>query len=207
MRLRCHSLATCWIGRVKLRGQYHSPSAWSRFWRTRPALAILTSPKPITILPLLYAEDKHYSTAREYLQRAIAIWERVLPPDHLCWLDVWNASITIAVGERKFTEAISYIPRLLDLASSRLGPQNPDMVALLSNAGVAYTGAAKYEDAAAKFAQAINIADKQPVSIGEPYARMLTYYAQVLRKLHRKEDARAIEARAKEISKSLSAKR
>jgi hypothetical protein len=81
------------------------------------------------------------------------------------------------------------------------------MVALLSNSAVAYAGASKYEAAAAKFAQAMDVADKLPTPIGEGYDRTLTSYAHVLRKLNRKEDARAIEAKAKELSKSLSAKR
>jgi tetratricopeptide (TPR) repeat protein len=158
-------------------------------------------------LAMLYSDQKQNSAAREYLQRAVAIWSRVLQPDHPRWINAWNTALMVAVQERKFDEAVTYIPRILDLAALRLGPDHRDMAQLLYNAGTAYAGAGMYEHAAAKLTESLELSGKLSEPVTQEHAARLTRYAQVLRKLHRNAEARAIETQAKELTKVLSAKR
>lgn len=96
------------------------------------------------------------------------------------------------MGERKFGEALAMAPRLLAFASNRLGTAHSDVAVLLNNAGTAYQGAGLYEAAAEMLAKAVEIHERFLPPSDPRYVRVLMNYAQVLRKAHRKSEARTV---------------
>jgi hypothetical protein len=71
-----------------------------------------------------------------------------------------------------------------------------DLVALLFTQGVLHARQRKWLDAEPDMREALSIADREKVPDPQVLARLLPDYAAVLRKIHRRREARSIEARA-----------
>ena len=157
-------------------------------------------------LAMLYLHEEQYSEAKEYLNKAMVVWERTVSPDSPLRISGMNMALLLALRERRFDEAISYSLRLLSLASARLGADHPELAAVLNNAGAAYAGAGQHSKAAELLAQAVEIysslVQKHHIDPQEPqYQQVLHNYAEALKKAHRKTEARKIEAQARNLVK------
>jgi tetratricopeptide (TPR) repeat protein len=157
-------------------------------------------------LAMLSLHEEQYSETKEYLNKAMAVWERTVSPDSPSRIPGMNMAVLLALRERRFEEAISYSLRLLSLASASLGPEHPELAAVLNNAGAAFAGAGQHSKAADLLAQAVAIysglVQKHHIDPQEPqYQQVLYNYAEALKKAHRKTEARKIEARARNLIK------
>ena len=155
-------------------------------------------------LAMLSLHEEQYAETKEYLNKAMAVWERTVSPDNPFRISGMNMALLLALRERKFDDAISYSLRLLSLASVSLGPEHPELAAVLNNAATAFAGAAQHSKAAELLGQAVAIytglVEKHHIDPQEPqYIQLLGNYAEALNKAHRKTEARRIRAEIRDV--------
>jgi tetratricopeptide (TPR) repeat protein len=157
-------------------------------------------------LAMLCLHEANYSEAREYLKKAMAVWERTVSPNNPFRISAMNMALLVAVRERKFDEAMAFSSYLLPLARASIGSEHPDLAAVLNNVAAAYAGSGQPERAAELLAQAVGIyaglVEKRHIHPQEPqYIRLLQNYVEALKKAHRKMEARRVDAEVRNLLK------
>jgi tetratricopeptide (TPR) repeat protein len=149
-------------------------------------------------LAALYVDDGQYSLAQQHLDRANAIWEKLLPPNHPDVLYGKNTQVALYYKQGRYKEARELGVELVEQAQRTLGFRHPSIAVILANIGYSDQKLKLYQESAECFQQAIAI--EQAVNSHDPYlAELLGAHAAVLRQLHRKLEARSLESRAKAI--------
>ena len=149
-------------------------------------------------LAVMYLDDGQYSLAQEHLDRANAIWARLVPPDHPNVLYGRNTQVTLYYKQGRYQEARELGLPLVEQARKKLGPKHPSVAVMLANIGLSDQKLRLYPEAAECFREAIAI--EEAVNAGDSYlAQLLSSYAAVLRQEHRKPEAKQLELRAKTI--------
>ena len=149
-------------------------------------------------LAVMYLEDGQYSLAQEHLDRANAIWARLLPRDHPNVLYGTNTQVMLYYKQGRYQEARELGLQSVDQVRKKLGPKYPALVVMLANIGYSDRKLRLYREAAEYFQEAISI--EEAVNRQDPYlAELLSSYAAVLRQEHRKPEAKQLELRAKAI--------
>jgi tetratricopeptide (TPR) repeat protein len=101
--------------------------------------------------------------------------------------------------EHQYGEAESLLQRALNLDEKALGPEHSEVFETLSNLGSAYYLEGRYQDAEPIFLRALKVGEQ---SLGPAHPDVITTladYAALLRKLHRKGEARKLEARVRDL--------
>jgi hypothetical protein len=104
---------------------------------------------------------------------------------------VYGLSTKIAIYQelRTFEEAEKIIPRAIDLALIRLGPDHPDRMMLLDNCADVYIAEKKYVQAESFLHAAAEIG-RHRLKAGHPLLNIvLRHYSYVLKKLNSKDEA------------------
>ena len=79
-----------------------------------------------------------YSKALEYLERTLAIEEKVLGPEHPDVATSYNNIGFVSASQGDYVKAVEYFKRALSILEKVLGPEHPDVVTNYINIGSAY---------------------------------------------------------------------
>ena len=89
--------------------------------------------------------------------------------------------------------------RVLSICERLLGPEHPQVFRTLSNLARTNCLQGRYQDAEPLYVRALKIGEHSLGPAHPDVVATLYNYAEVLRKLHRKAEARKIEARVREL--------
>jgi tetratricopeptide (TPR) repeat protein len=101
--------------------------------------------------------------------------------------------------EHRYGEAKALFRRALSIDEKALGPEHSAVFQILGNLGMTYYLDGRYQDAEPIFLRALKIGEQ---SLGPAHPEVITTlagYAALLRKLHRKREARKLEARVRDL--------
>ncbi len=102
-------------------------------------------------------QEGKYEEARDYLERALAIREKALGPEHPQVAGSLNNLGNVASSQGKYEEARDYYERALAIREKALGPEHPQVALPLSNLGNVAGAQGKYEEARGYYERALAI--------------------------------------------------
>jgi tetratricopeptide (TPR) repeat protein len=88
-----------------------------------------------------------YEDALLLYQRALAIWEKALRPNHPNTATSMNNMAELLRSQVKYEDALPPIKRLWPFGKKALGPDHPNTATSLNNMAVLLQSQGKYEDA------------------------------------------------------------
>jgi tetratricopeptide (TPR) repeat protein len=142
---------------------------------------------------------RNYVEAEANNQEVLKFCQRALGPRHPETAVAWNDRAVLEIATGRYAEAIAHLSGALQVLEETTTRDHPGLVRILANLGWAYTKAQEPERAEPLLHRAIQIAE---VSFGPEDIRtagVLSTYADVLRKLGRKAEARQLQKRLKAI--------
>jgi len=146
--------------------------AWPACGRLAPhAVAILDYAEPRAIEPemtaralnklALYAWGRaEYATAEPLHQRALAIYEKVLGPDHPSTATSLNNLALLYHNQGHYDEAEPLYQRALAIREKAMGPDHPDAATSLNNLAALYDSQGRYDQAEPLYRRALAIREK-----------------------------------------------
>jgi tetratricopeptide (TPR) repeat protein len=123
------------------------------------------------------------------INRALAAWNGVLPPDHPFVVYALDNQVVIYTKLRAFREGEALIPKLLALGETRFGRDHPERAVLLNNAAALYEAEKDYDQAEPLLREAAEVTRRRLPAGNSIRSDVLLNYAGVLRRLHRPEEA------------------
>ncbi|HEX5748874.1 MAG TPA: serine/threonine-protein kinase [Archangium sp.] len=108
----------------------------------------------------LRMEMGQYEEARELLERALAMSQRVLGPRHLFVTHLLNTLANLMVDMGRFEESLAPYERVLELRQQLLGPVHPEVALSLSNLGSTLRMAGHYDQARERLEHALAVSEK-----------------------------------------------
>ena len=107
----------------------------------------------------LYSQ-RRYSEAMPLAQRALAIQEKALGPNHPSVANLLNNLAFLYVAQGRYAEAEPLYKRSLAIREKALGPDHPDVAASLGNLAQLYKDQGRYADAEPLFKRSLTIREK-----------------------------------------------
>src|SRR5215467_11538142 len=104
--------------------------------------------------------QRRYSEAMPLAQRALAIQEKALGPNHPSVANLLNNLAFIYVNQGRYAEAEPLYKRSLAIREKALGPDHPDVAASLSNLAELYKDQGRYAGAEPLFKRSLTIREK-----------------------------------------------
>jgi tetratricopeptide (TPR) repeat protein len=101
-----------------------------------------------------------YDEARGHYERALALLETSLGPDHPSVADTLNSLGYVAESEGKYDEARAHHQRALAILETSLGPDHPSVAQVLTGLGIAAEIAGNYDEARGHHQRALAILEK-----------------------------------------------
>jgi tetratricopeptide (TPR) repeat protein len=144
---------------------------------------------------LFYADGRYHEAEADYL-KALGAWEesgRGATPDMAAVLDGFAA---LYVEEGRYPEAGRTLDRAMAVLTSANGAVATDWIKLFNSRAALHIRQAEWREAEADLHAAISAADRDTRLDPALLKSLLADYARVLRKNHRRKEARSIEARA-----------
>jgi tetratricopeptide (TPR) repeat protein/tRNA A-37 threonylcarbamoyl transferase component Bud32 len=129
--------------------------AWMRAVGTDEAHA-----RYYTDLGILAGDEGKYDEASDYYERALAIREKALGPDHPLVAGIVNNLGIVAGNEGKYDEERVYHERALAIMEKVLGPDHPDLAAVLNNLGTVARNEGANDEARGYYERALAIWEK-----------------------------------------------
>jgi tetratricopeptide (TPR) repeat protein len=123
------------------------------------------------------------------INRALAAWNGVLPPDHPFVVYALDNEVVIYTKLRAFHEGETLIPKLLALGETRFGRDHPERAVLLNNAAALYVAEEEYGQAEPLLREAAEVTRRRLPAGSSIRSDILLNYAGLLRRLHRPEEA------------------
>ena len=116
----------------------------------------------------LYLNDRaQYAEAETFFQRAIALGEQTLGPEHPDLATYLNNLANLYWYQGKYEEAGPLYQRVIAIGEKALGPEHPTLAIYLNNLASLYLDQGKYEEAESLFQRAIAI-DEQALGPKHP---------------------------------------
>ena len=147
---------------------------------------------------LYYAQGK-YAEVQPLYQRALAIREKVLGPEHPNVATSLNNLAALYYAQGKYAEVEPLYQRALAILEKVLGPEHPHVAVSLNNLALLYHNQGKYAEAEPLHQRALAIAEKALGPEHPDVATSLENYAILLRKTGRNAEADELEKRARAI--------
>ena len=180
--------------------------AWPACARLLPHALATTAPErdaePAATARLLTQAGRYlsgradYAQAKELLERAVAICESRVGPDHLDTAGSLNNLALVLYNQRDLERARSLHERALGIREARLPPDHPDIARSLTNLGAVLRPLNALDRARALHERALMIFEASMSPDHPETARCLNNLALVLRALHISGDARRLHERA-----------
>src|SRR5262245_17789467 len=101
-----------------------------------------------------------YDEALPYIERALAIRERILGPDHLDVSQAINSLAALYYYKGEYSKAEPLYQRALAIKEKSLGPEHPDVAHSLNNLAVLYENLGDYAKAEPLMLRALTIREK-----------------------------------------------
>lgn len=136
-----------------------------------------------------------------FYERALAIREQRLGPDHLEVANTLNTLGATYAYLQRYDDAERSFKRALDIRERKLGENNVLTGQSLNNLALLYAGRGKLSEAEPLYERAIEVIQKAPGGSRADLIRILDNYAALLEDEGRKDDAAKVRARAKEERK------
>jgi tetratricopeptide (TPR) repeat protein len=151
-----------------------------------------------------YLDDQaQYPQAEPLYQRALAIREQVLGPQHPDTALSLNNLAFLYYNQGKYAEAEPLYQRALTIREQVLGPQHPDTANSLNNLAVLYANQGKYEQAEPFSQRALTISEQVLGPQHRATARSLNNLAELYRKQGKYAEAEPLYQRALIISEQV----
>jgi tetratricopeptide (TPR) repeat protein len=141
----------------------------------------------------------HYSEAKPLLQRALALREKALDPDHPDVAQSLNNLAALYWAQGPYAKAEPLLQRSLAIREKALGPDHPNVATSLNNLAELYRAQGAYAKAKPLLQRSLVIQEKALGPDHPNVAQSLENYAALLRKLDRTAEAETMEVRAKAI--------
>jgi tetratricopeptide (TPR) repeat protein/tRNA A-37 threonylcarbamoyl transferase component Bud32 len=114
----------------------------------------------LTALGILLNSEGKYDEARDHYERAFAIREKALRPEHpQIATSLYNLG-NVAWSQGKYEEARAYYERALAAREKALGPEHPKVASVLNGLGALAVSEGKYEEARRYFERTLAIQEK-----------------------------------------------
>lgn len=150
-------------------------------------------------LGFLYVTQEQYAEAEPLLKRALTIRETALGPDHQDIATSLNNLAALYEAQGHSGQAQPLYLRALAVWEKALGPDHPHIATALSNLALHYEARKQYDLAVPLYPRMLAIWEKALGPDHPDVAAGLENYADLLRKVHRHEEADAADARAQAI--------
>lgn len=147
-------------------------------------------------LGIVHYDRSDYAEARLYWERALAIKERALGPDHPDVAITLNNLGSLLVEEGDFAAARPYLERSLAVTERVFGPEHPETALSLQSLAAVLRDENRFMEAERLFRRALAIHDRAP---GPPHpgaVQARQEFAKLLRMTNRIAEAESLEARA-----------
>jgi serine/threonine-protein kinase len=144
---------------------------------------------------LLTVQGRHEEARQEY-ERALALREKVLGPDHPMVTPSLNNLGNVFEEMGRYEEARQMHERVLAIREKVLGPQHPDMAGALGNLGNVLTSLGRYEEALQRHERALSVREQALGAEHPLVANTLNNLGDTLRALGRFEESRRMHERA-----------
>jgi serine/threonine-protein kinase len=155
---------------------------------------------------LILTVQGRYEEARQAYERALALREKVLGPDHPMVTPSLNNIGNVLEEMGRYEEARRMHERVLAIREKVLGPQHPDMASALGNLGNVLTSLGRYEEALQRHERALAVREQALGAEHPLIANTLNNLGDTLRALGRYEESRRMHERALALQeKALSA--
>jgi tetratricopeptide (TPR) repeat protein len=120
-----------------------------------------------------YLQDRaQYAEAETFCQRAIALGEQTLGPEHPDLATSLNNLGGLYMNQGKYEEAEPLYQRAIAIDEKALGPEHPGLATDLNNLATLYRIQGKYKEAEPLFLRAIRIREK---ALGPEHPELATY--------------------------------
>jgi tetratricopeptide (TPR) repeat protein/predicted Ser/Thr protein kinase len=137
-----------------------------------------------------------YEEARQQYERAIALREKVLGPEHPVVTPSLNNLGNVLQEMGRYEESLRMHERVLAIREKVLGPQHPDMASALGNLGNVLSSLGRYEEALQRHRRALAVREQALGTEHPLIANTLTNLGDTLRTLGRYDEARRMLERA-----------
>jgi tetratricopeptide (TPR) repeat protein len=144
-------------------------------------------------------ERGRYTDAKPLYDRALAIREKALGPEHPDVATSLNNLAALYDNQGQYGKAEPLYQRALAIREKALGPEHPDVANSLNNLAMLYGNQGQYGKAEPLYQRALAIREK---ALGPEHPDVATYlenYALCLRATNRSQEAELLESRAKAI--------
>ncbi|HEX8703798.1 MAG TPA: serine/threonine-protein kinase [Myxococcaceae bacterium] len=145
---------------------------------------------------ILLSVQGRYEEARQQYERAVALREKVLGPEHPVVTPSLNNLGNVLEEMGRYEESRRMHERVLAIREKVLGPQHPDMASALGNLGNVLTSLGRYEEALAKHERALAVREQALGAEHPLVANTLTNLSDSLRTLGRYEESQRMIERA-----------
>jgi tetratricopeptide (TPR) repeat protein len=145
-------------------------------------------------LATIYYAQGRYADAEPCYQRALAIWEKVLGPEHPTVATVEENYAALLRATNRDADAEPRYQRALAIWEKAFGPNHPDVALSLNNLAGLYYAQGHYADAEPHYQRALAILEKV---LGPGHPNVVTVrnnYAALLRATNRGAEATQLEA-------------
>ncbi|MFH1220671.1 MAG: CHAT domain-containing tetratricopeptide repeat protein [Candidatus Eisenbacteria bacterium] len=115
---------------------------------------------PHNILASLYYVQGRYSEAEPLYKHALAIFEKVLGPDHPNVAHCLNNLAVLYYAQSRYSEAQPLYKRALAIFDEALGPEHPDVAGSLNNLASLYRDQGRYSEAEPLYERSLAIWEK-----------------------------------------------
>jgi serine/threonine protein kinase len=157
-------------------------------------------------LGAIYYYQGKYTEAKDAYERAEPIFEKVYGPDHPTTAQLLTNLGEIYWIEKRYADAERLLLRDLQIKRRTLAPDAPDMATPLYDLANVYRDEGRYQAADSLYRRAIRIREK--VGPDNPaLIESLTDYAEMLERMGRPAEAKAMRARAEKIRSANAAAR
>jgi tetratricopeptide (TPR) repeat protein len=144
---------------------------------------------------LLYTEGRYHKAEAEYL-KALGAWEEAGRGETTDVAAALGSLAVVYVADGRYREAGRTLDRAIAILTSAKDAVPTDRIKLFSSRAELHVRQGEWREAEADLAAAISAADRDTRLDPALLKSLLASYAHVLRKIHRRKEARSIEARA-----------
>ena len=111
-------------------------------------------------LAMIYIKLGNYAEGLKFCQKALAIREKVLGPEHPDTAMSYNNMAGVYEGQGNYAEELKYYQKALAINEKVLGPEHPDTVTTYSNMAGVYSAQGNYAESLKYYQKALAIREK-----------------------------------------------
>ncbi len=148
-------------------------------------------------MAMLSHKHGHYSKAEQFYRRALLILEKNLGPMHERTAFLETAMARMFIVQRRNSEAKALLEKAIPALEKAGEPDLPALAFALTHLAEAYQLDGRYSKADPHYARVLILVQKDPRAINDDVRMGLRAYAQMLRQIKRKTEARKLELQIK----------